>query len=288
MDKTVIRRSRKEDTEKILAMLLEMDSSDYLQKIWPVWMQDADNVQLVAMIDGRIAGCIHGRLSAGQDAWAQGLRVRADLRRRSIATYLITALEEELRRKGAHTVFATISKFNNPSLSTVGKLNWKVALTVIRRRLKTDPQRAADPRRPSLNLPEISRPEILRIVRLSGVLASRRAASFFKRIYFSTAEGFLKEAMAAGLVKTNASPAAFAILDPEPAEDKGLWVIALSGPPSGLTPLLINLAEEAARNELDLVVDSPDDPVIQAVLDDLSFAPAGKDGQFVVVKKELL
>lgn len=283
MDKTVIRRSRKEDTEEILAMLLEMDSGDYLQKIWPVWMQDADNVQLVDMIDGRIAGCIHGRLSAGQDAWAQGLRVRADLRRRSIATSLLKALEEELRRKGAQTVYATISRFNIPSQSTVGKLNWETVLTVIRRRLKMKSQPPENPHWSPLD-PK----EILKIVHMSGMPASRKAFAFFKRVYFSMTEGFLKEVIAAGLVRANTYPPAVAILDPDPEENKGLWVISLSGQPSGMTFLLINLEAEAARHNLDLIVDSPNDPGIQDVLDALGFAPAGEDGQFVVVKKELL
>jgi hypothetical protein len=57
LDKGVIRRAWIGDTEEILAMLLEMDNSDYVQKIWPAWMRDTENVQLVALVDGRIAGC---------------------------------------------------------------------------------------------------------------------------------------------------------------------------------------------------------------------------------------
>jgi hypothetical protein len=101
-------------------------------------------------------------------------------------------------------------------------------------------------------------------------------------------EEFLRDALAAGVVKTNASPAAVAILDRSAAADKKLWVTALSGTPSGLGLLLSDLALEAARNELAVVVDSPADPEIQALLDDLGFSPAEKDGQFVVAEKKLL
>lgn len=289
MDKAVIRRAGVEDTEEILAMLREMDSNDYLQYAWPIWIRDSEAVELVAVVEeGRIAGCIHGRLSNGQNGWAQGLRVRADLRRRGIATSLIANLERELCGKGARTVFATISRFNQPSLATVAKLNWKVVLSVIRRRLDAGSVRSVVKNHSSENrsLPDLH--EISRIVRQGGILASRRATAFFKRVYFSMTDEFLQGALAAGVVRTNVFPAALAILDPEPAENEGLWVIALSGPVSGLTPLFVNLAAEAARNELDLIVDGSDEPEIQAVLDDLGFATAGKGEQFVVVKKELL
>lgn len=290
MDKAVIRRSRNEDTEEIMAMLLEMDSSDYLQETWPDWMKDTEDIQMTALVGGRIAGCVHGRISAGQDAWAQGLRVRADFRRRGIATSLITDLEEELRRKGARTVFATISRFNQPSLATVAGLNWKIFFPIIRRRLKTGsrrlaffPQQHVASHRPSPDLHAVQR-----IVRLSGVPASRRAAAFFKRVYFSMTEEFLREALVSGVVRANTSPAAVAVLDPEPTENKGLWVVALAGAVSGLLGLIGDLAAEAACKELDLVADSPDDPEIQAVLDDLGFVPPGTDEQFMVVEKDLL
>jgi hypothetical protein len=73
---------------------------------------------------------------------------------------------------------------------------------------------------------------------------------------------------------------------------KGQISIVKSDPASlrhtpGLIPLLINLALEAGQNELDLVVDSSDDPEIQTLLDNLGFAPAGKDEQFVVVEKNI-
>jgi len=288
MDNAVIRHAGIEDTEQILAMVREMNISDYLHEIWPVWVQNTSAVHLVTMVEGRIAGCIHGRLSAGQDAWAQGLRVTTGLRHRGIATSLLTALEEELRRKGARTIFATISRFNHLSLMTVAKLEWEVAFSIIRRRLKIDSLQAAVKKVPCGNQPLLDLREISRIVRLSGVLASRRATAFFKRVYFSMTQEFLREALVADVVRTNDFPAAVAILDPDPAEDKGLWVITLSGAPSGMAPLFINLAAEAAQNQIDLIVDSPDDPEIQAVLDDLGFEPAGKDGRFVVVRKELV
>jgi N-acetylglutamate synthase-like GNAT family acetyltransferase len=296
MDKAVIRRAGTEDTEEIRAMVREMDSSDYLQETWKVWMQGAETVQLVALVDGRIAGCVHGRFSAGQSAWAQGLRIRTDCRRLGVATSLMTALEEELRREGARTVFATISRFNQPSLATVARRNWKIVLSVIRRRLNSNspqsvvknlplgrPAGEALAHRPSLDFPEISR-----VIRPGGFPASRRAATFFRRVYFPMTEEFLREALAAGVVKTNAFPAAVAILDPELSENKELWVIAISGAPSGLALLFTDLALEAAQNEFAFVVDSPDDPEIQALLDDLGFSPAKKDGQFIVAEKKLL
>jgi N-acetylglutamate synthase-like GNAT family acetyltransferase len=288
MDEAIIRHAGIEDTEKIMAMVREMDTSDYLQEIWPTWVQNKRAVNLVTLVGGHIAACLHGRMSAGQDAWAQGLRVTTGLRRRGIATSLLTALEEELRRKGARNIFATISRFNPLSLATVTKLDWKVAYSIIRRRLKMDSSQSAVKILSLENQPSLDLCEICRIVCLSGVLASRRTTAFFRRMYSTMTEEFLREALATHVVRTNTFPEAVAILNKEPAENRGLWVIALSGAPSGMVPLLINLTAEAGQAELDLVVDSSDDPEIQAVLDDLGFEPAGKDGQFIVVKKELL
>jgi N-acetylglutamate synthase-like GNAT family acetyltransferase len=214
MGKAVIRRAGVEDTEKILAMLLEMDSYDYLQHVWPVWIRDSETVELVAVVEGRIAGCIHGRLSNGQNGWAQGLRVRADLRRRGIATSLITTVERELCGKGARTVFATISRFNQPSLSTVAKLNWKVVFSVVRRRWNAESVLSVVRNRSSEDRSLLNLHKISRLVRQSGIFASRKAAAFFKRVYFSMSDEFLQEAVVAGVIRTNASPAAVAILDP--------------------------------------------------------------------------
>jgi N-acetylglutamate synthase-like GNAT family acetyltransferase len=287
MGKAVIRRAGVEDTEKILAMLLEMDSYDYLQHVWPVWIRDSETVELVAMVEGRTAGCIHGRLSNGQDAWLQGLRVRTDFRRRKIATSLITTLEGELCGKGARTVFATISPFNQPSLSTFARLNWKVVFSVVRRRWSAESVLSVVRNRLSEDRSLLNLHEISRLVRQSGILASRRATSFFKRVYFSMTDEFLQEALAASAVRANTLHAV-AILAPELLENKGLWVTALSGTMPALTSLIINLAAEGARDGLDLVVDGSDEAEPRALLDSLGFATAGKDGQFVVVKKELL
>ncbi len=285
MSRTVVRPAMHGDMEEILSMVREMDNGDYLLEAWKVWMQDRESVQLVALVDGHIAGCVHGRFSDGTDAWAQGLRVRPDLRRRGIATYLMTALEEELLRNGARTAFATIGRFNHPSLATVARLHWKTALSVIRRRLPL-----GAPQSGVMNLSAgatMDLAEIFGSLRLSGFPASRKANTFFKRVYFSMTEEFLNEALARNSIKT-VLPAAAAVLDPEPPEKDEMWVIAFAGQLNGLTPLFTNLAMEAAQKKCDLVVDSPDTAEIQALLDDLGFAHAGQEHQFTVVSKKLL
>lgn len=315
----IIRRAQGKDKEEILALIYGLNKNDYLCETWPLWMSEPDNLQLVAIVKDQIAGCVHGRMTAGSDAWAQGMRVRADFRRRGIATSLLSALENELYMLGAETVFAVIGRFNQPSLSTVAKLEWEIALPVVRRSLnnetlhliakdrstKTPRMRSIAGRQSILlsspprknrgpggnhSYPSFLSADILglsRITRVSGALASRKATAFFGRIYSSMTDEFLSEALAKNLLRINEYPPAVAFLDQQTDENKELWVIALSGYLSGLTPLLHSLAAEAAKGDLPLVVDSPADPDMQILLDCLGFAPSKKEGQYVVVKKIL-
>lgn len=287
-DKAVIRPARREDTEELMAMLHEMDSGDYLQETWPVWMKEKENVQIVALVGGRIAGCIHGRISAGEDAWAQGVRVSSDLRRRGIATQLILSLEEELRGNGAKNVFAVISRFNRASLATIAGLNWKIIFPVNRRRLKSVVSEFTIDTEGKISngsSDEIS--EINKLMCMKGMPASRRAAAFFKRVYFSMTEDFLSASQSSGLLRTNTLPRAFAVLDADPYENEEFWVIALAGAVKGLLSIFESMKAEAGRKGFDIIVDSPREPEVQALLDHLGFMPSGINEQFMVVKKQL-
>jgi N-acetylglutamate synthase-like GNAT family acetyltransferase len=289
VDKAVIRPARHEDTEELMAMLHEMDSGDYLQETWPVWMKGKENLQIVALVGGRIAGCIHGRISAGEDAWAQGIRVSSDLRRRGIATQLIMSLEEELRGKGAKTVFGVISRFNRASLATVAGLKWEIIFPVNRRRLKTVVSGCiSDSEGKISNRSSTEISEINRLMCMKGVPASRGAAAFFKRIYFSMTEDFLSASHSSGLLRTNTLPQAVAVLDAEPYKNKEFWVIALAGAVTGLLSIFESMKEEAGRKGLDIIVDSPQDPAVQALLDYIGFMPSGINEQYMVVKKYLI
>ena len=126
------------------------------------------------------------------------------------------------------------------------------------------------------------------LVRAAPVLASRLHLAIFRRAYFAMTDEHVIGLVRRGAVVLSKDRQTYAILDPDAAQSSGtLWVVAIAGNPIGMREVLGELLAEAGRSGLDVVVDSPSDPVLQSALDAMGFKPPERYGEFVVVEHRL-
>jgi len=276
----LIRWATPNDFDKIKAFCLADNPDDFLPAIWPVWMSGKNTINLVAQVDDTIVGCLYGEILSGHDAWAQGLRVHHKFRAKGLGTDLMVALEKELLQMSAHKIFANIGISNAPSLSTVFKLGWQVEMQVIRRHAR--PQTGFD-REPG----QLSRDSIANLIRQHPALASIQKTAYFKRVYFTMNRLCLDQAVNRDAIRISPDGRSYAILDFDTDPAKKIWVTAMAGEQSGILWLIESFVGEAGRSGVELVIDSMDNTAIQLSMDKLDFAPSGKEGMYVVVKKML-
>jgi GNAT superfamily N-acetyltransferase len=277
----LIRKATNDDHEGIRDLCRTFKSDDYLPEIWPVWMASKNTVNLVAQIEDIIVGCIYGEILHEHDAWAQGLRVHDQYRKRGIGSTLMVALETELLQMGARSIFANIGVFNEASLATVFKLKWRVASHIIRRRI-----------RPPAGFYEQLEPffsnTLMDVVLNSPVLASLKKTAHFKRVYFSMSRQYVQQAIEKNAVRMAPDGRSFAIVDPDTDGLKRIWMVALFGQIPGIQWLIESFKKDAGRLGFELVVDSTAHVEIQSLMDSLGFDAPEKDGMYMVVQKDFL
>lgn len=276
----LIRKATPKDDERVKALCLTDNPKDFVPGIWPVWMAGKNTTNLVAVADGRIIGCIYGEIISGHDAWAQGLRVHPDFRKRGIGTKLMMALESDLFQMGGKDIYANIGAFNEASLSTVLKLKWRIDTHFIRRRSK--------PTGRLQNQPVLfSRDRILKLIHGSPILASCKKVAYFQRAYFSMTNHYIDQAFRKNTIRVSPDGRAYAITDLETDPAKKIWVVAMAGEAPGIQWLLESFMGDAGRLGVELVIDSTKNHLLQSLMDKLQFCPPEKNGHYVVVKKDL-
>jgi GNAT superfamily N-acetyltransferase len=277
----LIRKATNDDHNGIRELCRTFKSDDYLPEIWPVWMASKNTVNLVAQIEDVIVGCVYGEILHEHDAWAQGLRVHGQYRKKGIGSTLMGALENELLRMGARSIFANIGVFNEGSLATVFKRKWCVASHIIRRRI-----------RPPAGFNEQLEPffsnTLMDVVLNSPVLASLKKTAHFRRVYFSMSRQYVQQAIDKNAVRMAPDGRSFAVVDPDTDGLKQIWVVALFGQISGIQWLIESFKGDAGRLGIELTVDSTSHVEIQSLMDSLGFEAPEKDGMYVVVQKDLL
>jgi GNAT superfamily N-acetyltransferase len=207
--------------------------------------------------------------------------VHPHAQRKGIGLKLMAMLEKELAAMGAKAMFGNIGAYNLPSFAFFSAQGWKVVLAVKRRRAAW---RAGGYKKPV----QVSPRKIAELVHRMPVLASREAVAYFKRAYFSINDAYLEQAIAGKAIRIPQEGGAYALLDFVAGRSiKNLWVTALAGSQGGMQRLLEDLLAEARGSGAELVVDGPDEPALQAAMDDLGFRPPGKMDVYSVVRKEL-
>lgn len=94
---------------------------DYLQK----WIDSPASEVIVAEVDGAVIGTVTGTMVSTKEAWAQGIRVHPDHRRRGVATAISAKLWEWARQRGAAVVRLAVDDSNTPSQAQVQSMGFR-------------------------------------------------------------------------------------------------------------------------------------------------------------------
>lgn len=123
-----IRPAKKTDKEQILSFCVEtFDWGDYIDKVWDFWFSGKNGRLFVVEDNGRSIAMSHVALcDDSRLAWLQGVRVRPDYRRSSIATQLLDAMLAYAGRHGARQASAIVSMENVPSQRMMEKNGFSV------------------------------------------------------------------------------------------------------------------------------------------------------------------
>ena len=101
----VLRPARPEDKESILAFTqATIPRGDYIDRVFDDWLADPAGITLIAEVQGAAAGLARGTLLSPVEAWAQGLRVHPEYRRRGMGTALLDRLAEWAAGQGAKVI----------------------------------------------------------------------------------------------------------------------------------------------------------------------------------------
>lgn len=112
----LIRPARHEDIPLIAAWTERtFDWGDYVAERLPAWLDNPASQVMVAEEAGAIISMVAGTMVSPTEAWAQGMRVHPDHRRKGIATTVAAALWEWARENGAVVARLAIDATNTPS-----------------------------------------------------------------------------------------------------------------------------------------------------------------------------
>jgi GNAT superfamily N-acetyltransferase len=101
----VLRPARPEDREAIVAFTQGTFAwGDYIDRVFDDWLARSDGLTLVSEVAGRPVGLARGSLLSPAEAWAQGLRVHPDHRRRRLGTALLDGLAGWAAGQGARVI----------------------------------------------------------------------------------------------------------------------------------------------------------------------------------------
>jgi len=280
MKNLIIRKAAKEDHEGVKALCFRDNPNDFVPGIWPVWLTGTNTINLVAVVDGEIIGCFYGEIMTAQDAWVQGFRVRSDFRKSGVGTKLAVMLKNELSQMGGEKIYANIGAANVASLSTASKLKWEIVTHFIRREIEPSGGSQAQTVR-------FSHEKVLKLIHDNPGLASCKKVAVFQRAYFSMNNDFIDQAIRKNAIRVSPNGRAYAITDLETDPEEKIWVVGIAGEKTGIQWLLKSFIDDAGYRGVGLVIDSTKNQMIQSLMDQFQFLPAGKDADYVVVRKDL-
>lgn len=125
---TLLRPARPEDKAVIAAFTQDtFPWGDYIEPLFDHWLAGPDSLTVVAEVDGVAVGIARGALLSPTEAWAQGLRVHPDHRRRRLGAALLEHLAGWAASTGARVMRLTAEEWNEPALSLFAGLGFRPA-----------------------------------------------------------------------------------------------------------------------------------------------------------------
>jgi GNAT superfamily N-acetyltransferase len=122
----LIRPARPDDIALIAAWTQDtFDWGDYVAERLPEWIDNPAAQVIVAEDAGAIVATVTGTMVSPTEAWAQGIRVHPDHRRKGIGTAVSTVLWKWVREQGAVVVRLAIDETNVASQAQAGSMGFR-------------------------------------------------------------------------------------------------------------------------------------------------------------------
>jgi [ribosomal protein S18]-alanine N-acetyltransferase len=138
---TSVRQFRTEDADAVIAIAAQApEAANWSKESYLKFAREAGSLALVLEADGQIEGFLLGRLAADQ-AELLNLAVVASQRRQGAGTALLAKAIQELRPRGAKTVYLEVRESNTGAIAFYEKHGF--AKMGLRRGYYRDPDEAA-------------------------------------------------------------------------------------------------------------------------------------------------
>ncbi len=122
----VLRPARPEDKAAIAVFTQETFSwGDYIERRFDAWLADPDSLTVVAEAGGEAVGLARGALLSPAEAWAQGLRVHPDHRRRGLGAALLEYVAAWAAAHDARVMRLSAEAGNAPALALFARLGFR-------------------------------------------------------------------------------------------------------------------------------------------------------------------
>lgn len=124
----MLRPARPEDKESIIAFTQgTFPWGDYIDRVFDGWLAEPAGLTLVAEVQGEVVALARGTLLSPAEAWAQGLRVHPEHRRRRLATALMGHLAEWAAARGARVIRLSSEDRNEAARALIPTLGFRPA-----------------------------------------------------------------------------------------------------------------------------------------------------------------
>ncbi len=122
----VLRPARPEDKAAVAAFTQgTFPWGDYIERRFDEWLAGPDSLTVVAEAGGEAVGLARGALLSPAEAWAQGLRVHPEHRRRGLGAALLEHLAAWAASQGARVMRLSAEEWNEPALTLFAGLGFR-------------------------------------------------------------------------------------------------------------------------------------------------------------------
>jgi GNAT superfamily N-acetyltransferase len=122
----LIRPARAEDHAQIAAWTANTFRwGDYVPDRFLPWLEDESGCTFVAEDDGRVVAMARVQMVGPEEAWAQGMRVHPDHRRRGYGTRVGQRLDEWAKEQGARVVRLSVEEWNTNAQGQVEGMGYR-------------------------------------------------------------------------------------------------------------------------------------------------------------------
>jgi GNAT superfamily N-acetyltransferase len=124
----VLRPARPEDREAIVAFTRGTFLwGDYIDRVFDDWLAGPTGLTLVAEVQGEPVGLVRGTLLSPTEAWAQGLRVHPEHRRRRLGSALLDRVAEWAGGQAARVIRLSSEDSNAAAAALIPTVGFRPA-----------------------------------------------------------------------------------------------------------------------------------------------------------------